>query len=99
MKTVTQNLPSRTLELLADPMIPSNRATEPTRGSNRAGNPSVLTISEVACQLRCSKAHVSHILHGKVSGVTMLPHIALGRRILVRAEWLVEWIETNRAGC
>jgi hypothetical protein len=59
----------------------------------------VLTLSEVAAQLRCSKAHVSNILNGRVAGLAPLPHLALGRRKLVRREWLAEWIEAKRVRC
>ena len=48
----------------------------------------ILTIKEVAAILRCSKTHVSHVLAGKVPGTPKLFHIALGRRKLVRREWL-----------
>jgi len=47
-----------------------------------------LTINDVAAILRCSKSHVSHLLAGKVRGIPRLTHIAMGRRKLVRREWL-----------
>ncbi len=56
----------------------------------------VLTINEVAALLRCSKAHVCNILNGRVPGVPKLTHFAMGRRKLVRREWLEEWMETNK---
>lgn len=59
----------------------------------------ILTIREVAEELKCSKAHVSKILNGKVPGLAKLDHVALGRRKLVRSDWLVEWIESNRTRC
>jgi excisionase family DNA binding protein len=59
----------------------------------------ILTITEVARELGCSKTHVSKMLNGKVSGVPKLNHVALGRRKLVRSEWLIEWIESNRVRC
>jgi hypothetical protein len=49
--------------------------------------------------LRCSKTHVSHVLAGKVPGIPRLTHIAMGRRKLVRREWLEQWMEANRIKC
>ena len=46
--------------------------------------PEILTIPEVAEDLRCSKAHVYNIVNGKVPGVRRLPVIVLGRRKLAR---------------
>ena len=59
----------------------------------------ILTIREVAEELKCSKAHVSKILNGKVPGLPKLDHVALGRRKLVRSDWLDRWIERNRTRC
>ena len=56
----------------------------------------ILTIKEVAETLRCSKTHVSKVLHGKIPGVPRLTHLAVGRRKLVRREWLDEWLEVNK---
>ena len=56
----------------------------------------VLTIDEVANILRCSKTHVSHVINGKVPGVPKLTHVAMGRRKLVRREWLDQWMEASR---
>jgi hypothetical protein len=50
----------------------------------------VLTISEVAANLRCSKAHVYNAINGRVTGVSALPAIAMGRRKLV------SWRHGNR---
>jgi|SoiMethySBSTD1v2_1073268.scaffolds.fasta_scaffold1698612_3 hypothetical protein len=63
------------------------------------GSQKILTITEVAHELRCSKTHVSKMLNGKVAGLPKLNHVALGRRKLVRSEWLIEWIESNRVKC
>ena len=40
----------------------------------------ILTIREVAEVLRCSKAHVSNVLRGRVEGLPQLTHFSLGRR-------------------
>jgi excisionase family DNA binding protein len=57
---------------------------------------SVLTIEDVARELRCSKAHVRHAMRGRVAGVARLTHVTMGRRRLIRREWLDEWLEVNR---
>ena len=56
----------------------------------------VLTIDDVATILRCSKSHVCNVLNGRIPGVPKLTHFAMGRRKLVRREWLEEWMETNK---
>ena len=40
----------------------------------------LLTLKEVAKELRCSKAHVSNVVNDRVRGVARLTHIAVGRR-------------------
>ena len=58
----------------------------------------ILTIKEVAEILRCSKAHVQNVLIGKVRGVPRLAHLRVGRRKLIRKEWLDQWMETHKTG-
>jgi excisionase family DNA binding protein len=55
----------------------------------------ILTVAEVAIELRCSKAHVYNAIAGKIDGVGALPAICMGRRKLVRRLALEHWIETN----
>jgi|ERR1051326_6641182 hypothetical protein len=55
--------------------------------------PEVMTVKEVAGILRCSKAHLSNLMNGKVSRLPPLPHISLGRRKLVRRAALERWLE------
>jgi excisionase family DNA binding protein len=59
-----------------------------------AGN-EILTVTEVAVELRCSKAHVYNAIAGKVRGVTPLPAISMGRRRLVRRAALEQWKSAN----
>ena len=59
----------------------------------------VLTIRDVASLLRCSKTHVSNVINGKVPGIPRLAHISMGRRKLVRREWLDQWLETSKQRC
>jgi excisionase family DNA binding protein len=55
----------------------------------------ILTVSEVAIELRCSKAHVYNAIAGKVDGVYPLPAISMGRRKLVRRSALEQWKQAN----
>jgi excisionase family DNA binding protein len=55
----------------------------------------VLTVAEVARELRCSKAHVHHLITGKVRGVRPLPSLWLGRRRLILRASFDEWVRAN----
>lgn len=55
----------------------------------------LLTMTEVAQLLHCSKAHVSKALAGRVTGCTPIPSVHLGRRALVRRASLLHRIEEN----
>jgi hypothetical protein len=57
--------------------------------------PEVLTLSEVAEEIRVSKAHVCNIVNGQVAGTPSIPAITLGRRKLVRREALIAWLLAN----
>ena len=52
----------------------------------------VLTVTEAARELRCSKAHVHNIIHGKVPDLPPLPVLRIGRRVLIRNEALKAWM-------
>ncbi len=52
----------------------------------------VLTVPEVARLLSCSKNHVLNAVHGKIPGLAPLPHVDLGRRILIRPSSLATWL-------
>ena len=56
----------------------------------------ILTIKEVAGILRCSKTHAQNVIEGKVRGLPKLTHLSLGRRKVVRKEWLEQWMEANK---
>jgi excisionase family DNA binding protein len=58
----------------------------------------ILTVSEVAVELRCSKAHVHNAINGKVAGVSPLPAIHMGRRRLIRRSALERWKRLNEKG-
>ena len=55
----------------------------------------ILTVAEVASELRCSKAHVYNTIAGRVRGVSPLPAISMGRRRLVRRAALEQWKRMN----
>lgn len=59
----------------------------------------ILTLPEVARRLRCSKGHVSRLLNGRVHGVPALTHMAMGRRKVVRREWLEAWLNVGKTQC
>jgi excisionase family DNA binding protein len=61
----------------------------------RKADSEIMTVVEVAHELRCSKAHASRLIAGKVAHVTPLPAIPMGRRRLVRRTALLKWIEEN----
>jgi excisionase family DNA binding protein len=54
--------------------------------------PPLLTVTEAARELRCSKGHVHNIIHGKVPDVPPLPVLRIGRRVLIRHEGLKAWM-------
>jgi hypothetical protein len=52
----------------------------------------VLTLIEAARELRCSKAHLHNVIHGKVPGLPPLPVLRIGRRVLIRGEAFRQWL-------
>src|SRR5262250_1836703 len=58
----------------------------------------ILTVRDVALELRCSVAHVYNVINGKVKNVSRLPAIAIGRRKLIQRDTLEEWKKTNEQG-
>jgi hypothetical protein len=49
-------------------------------------------MAETAAGLRCSKAHLSHIVNGKVADLPPLPVVRIGRRVLIRRDALSNWL-------
>jgi hypothetical protein len=45
-----------------------------------AGPSEILTVKEVATELRCSRAQVHKLINGQVPGIPQLPSIPLGKR-------------------
>jgi hypothetical protein len=54
--------------------------------------PAVLTMSEVARELRCSKTHVHNIIAGRVHDLPPMPVVRIGRRIIIRRDALLRWM-------
>jgi excisionase family DNA binding protein len=57
---------------------------------------SVLSLKQAAAYLQISKAHLSNVINGKVPGVAPVRSFRLGRRVLVRREWIDEWLESGK---
>jgi hypothetical protein len=55
----------------------------------------VLTVRDVALELRCSVDHVYRVINGKVKNVSRLPAIPIGRRKLIQRHTLEDWKKTN----
>lgn len=55
----------------------------------------ILTVPEVAEELRCSKAQAYKLTRGEVHGSSRLPSIQIGRRRLVRRSALERWKRDN----
>ncbi len=51
----------------------------------------ILTVPEVAAELRCSRPHVYKLIRGEVPGVAALAALHIGRRRLVRRRSLERW--------
>lgn len=68
--------------------LPAQDVPPPERNEEHG----VLTIAEAARELRCSKAHLHNIIHGKVPDLPPLPVLQVGRRVLIRAEAFRAWM-------
>jgi excisionase family DNA binding protein len=55
----------------------------------------LLSLTEASEILHVSKSHLSNIVAGRVRGCNAIPAIRLGRRMLIRRESLLSWIEQN----
>ncbi len=54
----------------------------------------IMTLQQAAAYLQISKAHLSNVINGKVPEVPPLRCFRVGRRILIRREWVDEWMES-----
>ncbi len=54
----------------------------------------VMTLKQAADYLQISKAHLSNVINGKVPEVPPLRCCRVGRRVLIKREWVDEWMES-----
>jgi excisionase family DNA binding protein len=66
--------------------------------SNANEDSEVLTLKEAAAYLRVSKGHLANVIRGKVAGAPPLRHALVGRRILIKREWVHQWLEMTAQG-
>ena len=62
------------------------------------GQSEVLSIGEIATNLRCSRAHVYNAINGRLAGISKLPAICMGRRKIVRRASFEAWKNANEDG-
>ena len=77
---------------------PSNSFTEGSNRPDAKDRVPVMTLTQAADYLQISRAHLSNLINGKVSGVRPLRCVRLGRRVLIKREWIDEWLETKNLG-
>jgi predicted DNA-binding transcriptional regulator AlpA len=73
-----------------------DRRDEPVQGTDETGAVvpgKVLNLAEAAALVRCSRAHLSNVVNGKVHGIPRLPTVRIGRRVLFRRESIEQWIQ------
>jgi excisionase family DNA binding protein len=58
----------------------------------------VMTLKQAAAYLQISKAHLSNVINGKVPGVQPVRCFRMGRRILIKREWVDQWLEAAELG-
>jgi hypothetical protein len=73
-------------------LTPIRRAEPLTEVSGSPSFRLILKLPEIARELRCSKTHLHNIIGGKVGGLPPLPVLRLGRRRLIRAVALTNWM-------
>ena len=54
---------------------------------------SVMSLQQAADYLQVSKAHLANVINGKVPGVSPVRAARLGRRVLIKREWIEEWLD------
>jgi excisionase family DNA binding protein len=55
-----------------------------------------MNLKDAADYLNISKAHLSNVINGKVPGVPPVLFVRVGRRILLKREWIDQWLEAQR---
>jgi excisionase family DNA binding protein len=59
---------------------------------------SVMSLEQAATYLNVSKAHLSNVINGKVPGLKPVRCFRLGRRVLIKREWIDEWLAYEHHG-
>ena len=59
------------------------------------GAPGVMSLKQAAAYLQVSKAHLSNVINGKVQGVVPVRSFRLGRRVLIKREWIDQWLDAE----
>jgi excisionase family DNA binding protein len=63
--------------------------------SEQSGVPAVMNLAQAAAYLQVSKAHLSNVINGKVPGISPFRSVRVGRRVLIKREWLDQWLEAE----
>lgn len=80
----------------AHPVRELKRDNEPAQLADVTGIDAaarILNLAEAAALVRCSRAHLSNVVNGKVHGIPRLPAVRIGRRVLFRRESLERWLQ------
>jgi hypothetical protein len=80
----------------AQPIREVDRRDDPAHRADEGGaieGVKVLNLAEAAALVRCSRAHLSNVVNGKVHGIPRLPTVRIGRRVLFRRESLEQWLQ------
>jgi excisionase family DNA binding protein len=54
-----------------------------------------MTLTQAAAYLQITKAHLSNVINRKVADVPPLRCFRVGRRILIKREWVDSWMEAT----
>jgi excisionase family DNA binding protein len=57
----------------------------------------VMSLRQAASYLQVSKAHLSNVINGKVIGVRPIRSFRVGRRILIKRDWIDAWLEAQNS--
>lgn len=85
METQRRGVPVLAMDKLVD---------RSTREKDMGAKSPVMSLRQAAAYLQVSKAHLSNVINGKVSGVPPVRSFRVGRRLLIKREWIDEWLES-----
>jgi len=55
--------------------------------------PKVVDVAEAGASVRCTRAQPCNLIPHKLPGISSLPSVRIGRRVLFRRESLEQWLE------